>query len=66
MFKSRRFFLKILFSALAILVLYFSKNLLGYGSDFIEEYSDEFISFDENDFSLFSNFREIFRKFCYF
>jgi hypothetical protein len=59
MLKSRRIFLKIFFSALAVLVLYFSKNLLGFGSDFIEEYSDEFISFDENDFSLFSNFNTI-------
>jgi hypothetical protein len=55
MLKSRRIFLKIFFSALAVLVLFFSKNLLGFRSNFIEEYSDEFISFDENDFSLFSN-----------
>jgi hypothetical protein len=59
MLKSRRNFLKFSFSALAVLVLYFSKNLLGFRSDFIEVYSDEFISLDENDLSLLSNFNTI-------
>ena len=57
--KSRRIFLKIFFSSLAVLFLYFSKNLLWFKSDFIEEYSDEFISFDGDDFSLVANFNTI-------
>ena len=53
-FKSRRFFLKIIFLVLVIPVFTFLKNWFGFDSNLIREYTDEFISLDKRDYELFS------------
>ena len=53
-FKSRRFFFKIIFLVLVIPVFIFLKNWFGFDSNFIREYTDEFISLDKRDYELFS------------
>jgi len=54
MFKSRRFFLKVIFLVLVIPVFTFLKSWFGFDSNFIREYTDEFISLDKRDYELFS------------